>query len=84
MHIHIQVGVFQKFFGSFSEKKEEQMIVYGTLKGGECGGILFRGDVQECREYALQLDKTEWHRLSICEDNGKIVEYVVIPPCPTW
>ena len=60
------------------------MIVYGTLKGGDRGGILFRGDAKECREFALKLDRSEWYRVSICEDDGRIVEYVVIPPRPTW
>jgi hypothetical protein len=60
------------------------MVVYGTPKNADCGGILFRGDVQECREFAWELDKTEWYSVSICEDDGRIAEYVVSPPRPTW
>ena len=56
------------------------MVVFGTLKvGEEAGNILFTGNLDQCREYAKELNHSDYYELSICEDNGIIKEKIVIP-----
>lgn len=56
------------------------MVVFGTLLvGEEAGNILFTGDLKQCQKYADGLDHSEYYELSICKDDGIIVEKIVIP-----
>lgn len=54
------------------------MVVFGTLKiGEEVGNILFRGDLEECRQYSDSLERSTYYDLHICSDDGTIVEKIV-------
>ena len=55
------------------------MVVFGRLNVEKFGNILFKGDLDQCREYAGKLHHYEYDSLNICQDNGIIVERIVIP-----
>ena len=56
------------------------MVVFGTLKVEETSGnVLFTGNLVQCREYANGLNQSEYYELSICTDDGRIVEKIINP-----
>ena len=56
------------------------MLVFGTRTfWEEPGGVLFKGDMLQCLDYVSTLNELDYQDLSIREDDGRIVEWIVSP-----
>ncbi len=55
------------------------MIVCATRNDAEVSEIIFTGTRLECRDFAKDLNKSEYYDIHICQNNGTIEERIKVP-----
>lgn len=54
------------------------MVVFGRRKIERAGSVLFRGELDQCREYVGELTQSDYDTLDICENDGRIAERIIL------
>lgn len=57
------------------------MIVSGMSWNDDYSQTLFTGSDDDCEKYVSTLDLSNYHRLSLCKDNGLIERTIVATDC---
>ena len=65
-------------------QESKEMIVFGTRKGEDYGNELYKGDLEQCKEWCKNAVPEEYDKLDICRSNGVIEWRLVRDGMPFW